>query len=196
MPRWPVTPEIDEMLTIDPPPALFMIGIANFMPRNVPCALTAISRSQAAVSNRSSTALPLIPASLTRMSSLPNAASGRVDRRLPFGLAGHVELVKDRGAVGLRDLGGDLSCPPRRACRRSTTLAPSRAKIRAMLAPMPDAPPVISATLFSSLMRSPSLSPWPGLPGHPVAGCRVEPARIPFNSPRPRRPSHRRCRHG
>src|SRR3954467_5990065 len=33
------------------------------------------------------------------------------------------------------------------------TLAPSRAKIRAMLAPMPDAPPVINATLFSSLMR-------------------------------------------
>ena len=74
MPRWPVTPEIDEMLTIDPPPAFFMTGIANFMPRNVPVALTAISRSQAAVSNRSSTALPLIPASLTRMSSLPNAA--------------------------------------------------------------------------------------------------------------------------
>src|SRR3954452_16382477 len=33
------------------------------------------------------------------------------------------------------------------------TLAPSRAKSRTMLAPMPEAPPVISATLFSSLMR-------------------------------------------
>ena len=71
MPRWPVTPEIDEMLTIEPPPAFFISGIANFMPRNVPVALTAMILSQAAVSNRSSTALPLIPASLTRMSSLP-----------------------------------------------------------------------------------------------------------------------------
>src|SRR6516162_10098973 len=36
----------------------------------------------------------------------------------------------------------------------TATLAPSRAKIRAMLAPMPEAPPVISATLPSSLIRS------------------------------------------
>ena len=39
MPRWPVTPEIDDMLTIDPPPALRIAGIATFMPRNVPVAL-------------------------------------------------------------------------------------------------------------------------------------------------------------
>src|SRR5439155_61693 len=64
----------DEMLTIDPPPAAFMTGIANFMPRKTPRALTAISRSQAAVSNRSSTALPLSPASLTRMSGFPTLA--------------------------------------------------------------------------------------------------------------------------
>src|SRR5262252_5914086 len=67
-------PEIDEMLTIDPPPAAFITGIANFMPKKTPRALTAISLSHAAVSNKSSTALPLSPASLTRMSSFPNSA--------------------------------------------------------------------------------------------------------------------------
>jgi multisubunit Na+/H+ antiporter MnhE subunit len=36
-----------------------------------------------------------------------------------------------------------------------TTLAPSRAKIRAMLAPIPDAAPVISATLSSSRIVQP-----------------------------------------
>src|SRR6516165_9831531 len=39
----------------------------------------------------------------------------------------------------------------------TTTLAPSPAKIRAMLAPIPDAAPVISATLFSSLIDDPPL---------------------------------------
>src|SRR5207302_10528212 len=34
----------------------------------------------------------------------------------------------------------------------TTTLAPSPAKIRAMLAPMPEAPPVISATLSANLI--------------------------------------------
>src|SRR5437764_12133383 len=37
----------------------------------------------------------------------------------------------------------------------TTTLAPSRAKIRAMLAPIPDAAPVIRATLSSSLIAHP-----------------------------------------
>src|ERR1700751_1642564 len=41
----------------------------------------------------------------------------------------------------------------------TTTLAPSRAKMRAMLAPMPDAAPVIRATLSPSLIGFPSLDP-------------------------------------
>ena len=37
------------MLTIAPPPACFMSGIADFMPRKTPLALMAITRSQAAL---------------------------------------------------------------------------------------------------------------------------------------------------
>src|SRR3979490_2808748 len=104
MPRWPVTPEIDEMLTIDPPPAFCITGIANFMPRKTPVALTAISRCQAAVSNRSSTALPSrgveqIAARAAADSGivdqdveLAERGHGRGDRGLPLGFAGHVEL--------------------------------------------------------------------------------------------------------
>ena len=48
-PSWPTNPEIDEMLTMAPPPACFISGIAYFMPRKTPLALTAITLSQAAL---------------------------------------------------------------------------------------------------------------------------------------------------
>src|ERR1700676_2059345 len=151
MPRWPVTPEIDEMLTIEPPPTFFISGMANFMPRKAPVALTAIRRCQAAVSNRSSTALPLIPASLTRISSLPKAAMVA-----PIAACHSASLVTSR----CRKIAAPLACtisstsllPSPSSMSATTTLAPSPAKIRAMLAPMPEAPPVISATLLSSLI--------------------------------------------
>ena len=100
-------PEIDEMLTIEPPPAAFMIGIANFIPKNTPRALTAINRSQAAVSNKSSTALPLRPASLTRMSSLPNSATVASTAARHSASLRHVEMVENRRAVRFGDLGND-----------------------------------------------------------------------------------------
>src|SRR5438045_9495789 len=56
----------------------------------------------------------------------------------------------------------------------TTTLAPSRAKIRAMLAPIPDAAPVISATLFSSLMIPPSCSVHPDRRAHRIANRFVQ----------------------
>src|SRR5712692_1921751 len=39
-------PEIDEMFTIDPPPARRMAGMACFVPKNTPFAFTAMMRSQ------------------------------------------------------------------------------------------------------------------------------------------------------
>src|SRR4051794_7050409 len=60
----------------------------------------------------------------------------------------------------------------------TATLAPSRAKIRAMLAPMPEAPPVISATLFSSLMRPSRLqdrnSIYPDRSSHHIADAGMD----------------------
>src|SRR5277367_4548498 len=149
-------PEIDEILTIEPPPAAFMIGTANFMPRKTPRALTAISRSQAAVSKRSSTALPLNPASLTRMSSLPYSAN--VASTVAFHSASLLTSSRRNIAAPLAlVMSATTRLPSSSSISATTTLAPSRAKIRAMLAPMPDAAPVISATLSSSLIGIP---PW------------------------------------
>src|SRR5271155_3569778 len=147
-------PEIDEMLTIDPPPAAFMTGIANFMPRKTPRALTAINRSQAAVSKRSSTALPESPASLTRRSSLPNSAS--VVSTVAFHSASLVTSRWRKTAAPFAFVMSATTClPSSSSTSATTTLAPSRAKMRAMLAPIPDAAPVISATLSSNLIDLP-----------------------------------------
>ena len=67
---WPVTPEIEEMLTIAPPLAFCITGITARMPRNTPLALMLICRSQVAMLSRSGS-LPLTPALLMRMSILP-----------------------------------------------------------------------------------------------------------------------------
>src|SRR6516165_10595249 len=41
-------PEIDEMFTMDPPPARRIAGMACFVPKNTPFAFTAMMRSQSA----------------------------------------------------------------------------------------------------------------------------------------------------
>src|SRR5215472_2017032 len=153
MPRCPVTPEIDEMLTMAPPPILRICGTAYFIPRKTPRALTPMICSQAAVSNRSSTALPLIPALLTRMSSRPNSAT--VASTTACQLASSVTSRWWKRAVPLAATISATTLLPSSSSRSATTtVARSRAKMRAMLAPMPDAAPVISATLSASLMIS------------------------------------------
>ena len=42
----PTSPAVDEMLTMEPPPALRMAGIAALVPRNTPLAFTSITSSQ------------------------------------------------------------------------------------------------------------------------------------------------------
>src|SRR5215831_17533239 len=95
-------PEIDEMLTIEPPPAAFMCGIANFIPRKTPRALTAISRSQAAVSeqvlDRAAAEAGIVD---ENVESAELGESG-VDRRLPFRFASDVEMAENRRPVRLQ----------------------------------------------------------------------------------------------
>src|SRR5271165_5095694 len=50
--------------------------------------------------------------------------------------------------------------PPSALMSARTTLAPSRAKVRAVASPMPDAAPLISATLFASLMEGTPTPQW------------------------------------
>src|SRR2546422_10057899 len=68
---WPTNPEIDEMLTMAPPPAWRMAGTACFIPRKTPLAFTSMRVSQAAELSVSGSNVPLMPALLTRTWSLP-----------------------------------------------------------------------------------------------------------------------------
>ena len=66
---------MDEMLTIDPPPALFISGTAHFVPRNTPLALTSMIWSQSSVGMSKSWCLRDMPALFTKISSLPYLAA-------------------------------------------------------------------------------------------------------------------------
>src|SRR5216683_2754848 len=68
---WPTKPETDEMFTMAPRPAFSMSGMACFIPRKTPLALTSMSRSHADTLKVSGSKVPLMPALFTRMSSLP-----------------------------------------------------------------------------------------------------------------------------
>ena len=70
---WPTKPEIDEMFTMAPPPLSRMTGMANFIPRKTPLALTFMRASQAAVLSMSGSNVPLMPALLTSTSTVPKA---------------------------------------------------------------------------------------------------------------------------
>src|SRR2546422_8472783 len=63
------------MLTMAPPPARCRAGTACFIPRKTPLAFTFMRVSHAAVLVVSGSNVPLIPALLTRTSSLPKLAT-------------------------------------------------------------------------------------------------------------------------
>src|SRR5437879_6529907 len=67
----PTRPSCDEMLTIEPPPARRMAGMATLLPRNTPVALTSITRCHASSEVSSTRPAALMPALLTSTFSLP-----------------------------------------------------------------------------------------------------------------------------
>ena len=74
-PAKPPRPEIDEMFTIEPPPARSIDGAACFMPRNAPTRLTSSTRLKlSSVSSAISAGLP-VPALLTSVVTGPKRAS-------------------------------------------------------------------------------------------------------------------------
>ena len=145
MPSW------DEMLMMEPLPAFRISGMAAFVPRKTPFALMSMTRSQSSTGVSSiRPPTPPMPALLTRMCSAPKR-----------------ETVCATASCQLASLvtssGTKRHCPPLSFISASTlrpsssrtspipTFAPSRAKRRASSAPMPLAPPLMNATLPSSL---------------------------------------------
>src|SRR5579883_2600774 len=83
----------------------------------------------------------------------------------------------------LRVISATTALPSSSSRSATTTLAPSRAKIRAILAPMPEAAPVISATLLSSRIDDPPSDGSIGRRGHAASRLPVGEPRTPNGGP-------------
>ena len=140
---------------MEPPPARRISGMADLVPRNTPLALMSMIRSQPStvVSSTRPPALltpPLpIPALLTRMSNLPNwetaaaTALAQADSLV-------TSTLRNRASPPASPIWASTWRPSSSKTSPKTTLAPSRAKRLTSAAPMPLAPPLISATFPSS----------------------------------------------
>ena len=132
MRSWPTKPEIDEMLTMEPPPAARMAGAACFMPRNTPFAFTFKRVSHADVLSVSGSNVPLIPALFTRRSSFPNAVTVAL-----IAASQSVSLVTSSFTKRAWPPAAAIFSTTWRASNSRTsataTFAPSRAKIMASL---------------------------------------------------------------
>jgi hypothetical protein len=89
-------PEIDEMLTIEPPPTAFNSGIANFIPRKTPRALTDNKPVPGRGVEQILDGAAARPGIVDENIELAELGDRRIDGRLPLRLAGHVEMAEHR----------------------------------------------------------------------------------------------------
>jgi hypothetical protein len=136
-------------LMIRPQPRAAICGPNRCPSRNGAVRLTATIRSQCSSDSEASGGRRLTPAQLTRMSGSPNAAvaadaalrtSARSDRSALTHAAEH-PASHNEVAVADRRVGSRAT---------STTLAPASARADAIASPIPELPPVTTATRPSS----------------------------------------------
>ena len=142
-----MNPSIEEMLTIDPPPARFIGSITAFMPSQQPTAFTSSTRRKLSSVISAIGANVRIPALFTSTSSRPNVSSVAATAT-----AQSSSLVTSRCRYR-QDCSPSLAAtywPWSSRTSPKTTRAPSATKCRTWDLPMPRAPPVISATFPSS----------------------------------------------
>ena len=146
MPRVPCIPAIDEMLTIDPPPAARIDGATARMPSRAPIRFT--SRTLRTWSRGASSMRPtgITPALLTRIVGGPKAsvavATTAVQRCSSRTSSGSKRAAPPSRAAS--------ASPPSASTSVTTTRAPSATNSSASAAPCPRAAPVMSATRPSS----------------------------------------------
>src|SRR3989442_2618063 len=152
-------PRAEPMLTIEPPPWRCMCGITHREKRNTLLRNTSNTSSQisSAVSCKGP-ACNRLPALLTSTPRRPSVASGACTARCTS--ASSVTLP---GTASARPPAAviESAISSRISLRRPVvvTLAPSRANVVAMAAPMPVPPPVTMATLSASRMEVPRSGP-------------------------------------
>src|SRR5882724_1167564 len=181
----PTSPSCDEMLTIEPPPARRMAGMAALLPRNTPVALTSITRCHASSGVSSTRPVALMPALLTSTLSLPKRCSASATASCQS--FSRVTSSRTKAASPpLAATSASTARPSASSTSAMTTCAPSRANILASAAPMPRAAPLISATFPASLMSPPFAGHvWPG-----VLSYRRNVRRKDTTMANPSRPSH------
>src|SRR5262249_17382368 len=164
-------PQIDEMLTIEPPPARCIAGMAALVPRKTPVALTAITRVQCSrvwspsrgpavwvVWMRMRGSRPETPGMLHAMSSRPYVFSASATVAAHWA-SSRTPCVVNRAVSPELTISDSTALPSAALLSLSRTDAPCSANRRAVAAPMPDAPPVTIATLPESLLPGSMLDP-------------------------------------
>src|ERR1700716_2365007 len=133
------------MLTIEPPPDCFSAGIAVLQPRNVPSELMSLTRRYSASVQSSIELRTPTPAAFSRPCSPPNLST-----LAATAFCQPASWVTSRATNNAAPPSSAASARPLASSRSaSTALPPSRTTSRAVSAPMPDAPPLSSTTLFS-----------------------------------------------
>ena len=147
----PTSPAADAVLTMAPPPCPSIWRTSYFMHSHTPVTLTAIVRSKSFwVQAVVDLPLPSIPALLNAQSSRPYASTARptiASTSAEFETSARTNVAAPPAAVTC----STVSWPPASVTSATTTLAPSRAKTSAAARPIPDPPPVTSATFPSTL---------------------------------------------
>ncbi|MPN25267.1 hypothetical protein SDC9_172674 [bioreactor metagenome] len=140
-------PSTDEMLTIEPTPAFFMEGTTAFMPRNTPSSSISKVRRKSASVNWSNVLKMPTPALLTSTVTGPNFSSvcAMTSSQLAdFDTSSFMNTA-------FSPISSAKAFPAASLMSVTTTLAPSSANLRACMAPIPCAAPVMMATLLSNL---------------------------------------------
>ena len=136
----------DEIVTIRPHPAAIMSGIADWMQWNVPVRFTSIIRDHASGVMSVNDSNSSKPALVTMISIGPSSARTFAIAASTAGTIADVDRDpdRDRARLAAASAAALVAASPSRS--NSATLLPAAARRCADANPMPDAPPVITAT--------------------------------------------------
>src|SRR6266849_6268655 len=149
----PVSPHPEAVLMIEPPPAFCMCGITSRDSKKIDFTLTVITRSQSSSLRSRTVARRMMPALLNRMSILPNSRSVRSTTRRQSP-ARVISADSKHPRPPAFSISVAASCPVFAFTSAITISAPSLANNNAVARPIPEAPPVMIATLLASCISA------------------------------------------
>src|SRR6266852_5409988 len=149
----PVRPHPEAVLMIEPPPAFCMCGITSRDSKKIDFTLTVITRSQSSSLRSRTVARRMMPALLNRMSILPNSRSVRSTTRRQSP-ARVISADSKHPRPPAFSISVAASCPVFAFTSAITISAPSLANNNAVARPIPEAPPVMIATLLASCISA------------------------------------------